>query len=530
MEKINIRRAFYSPWCMGLVLATSLWSCNSAQKVAEEKPTKPNIIYIYADDLGYGELGVYGQSKIKTPHLDQMAKEGIVFTNHYSSSPVCAPARCGLLTGKHTGKGYIRGNLPVLPASFSDEVENGQQPIPETSFTLGHLMQQAGYKTAAIGKWGLGMTGNVGAPNKQGFDYFYGYLDQRQAHNFYPTHLWENTEWDSLSNPYIFVHTPSASGSKGNAQALGDFKLRDLKYGDEGYFDAYQGEEYSIDKMTEKATKFIKENKDEPFFLYLPYTIPHVSLQVPDEALEQYLGQFEEEPYLGQQGYAPHEFPKSAYAAMISYLDQEVGKVFALLEDLGLDENTLVIFSSDNGPTFNGGVDAVYFESTAGLRGLKMDLYEGGIRMPMIARWPGKVAPGSTTDHISVQYDVMATLADLTEQQVKGQTDGLSFLPAMLQEEDQPNHEFLYFEYPEKGGQLAVRMGKWKGVKTDLKKNPGKEWELFDLDADPAEQMDLASKNPEVIKQLDDIVKREHESPAFDQWNFVDKMLESKMN
>ncbi|AWW32395.1 N-acetylgalactosamine-6-sulfatase [Echinicola strongylocentroti] len=508
------------------VASLFMMGCQSTANKTTKEQSKPNIIYIYADDMGFGEVGVNGQEKIKTPNLDKMAAEGMVFTQHYTSSPVCAPARCGLMTGLHTGHAYIRGNKPVLPASFTDEVENGQQPLPEGTVTIGKMLQDAGYVTGAIGKWGLGMTGNSGAPNRQGFDYFYGYLDQRQAHNFYPTHLWENDQWDSLANPYIFVHAPSDRGNKANAQAMTNFAKSGLKYGDEGFFDAYKGEEYAVDKMTEKATQFIQGHKDQPFFLYLPYTIPHVSLQVPDAALDPYLGKFEEEPYLGQQGYAPHEFPKSAYAAMISYLDQEVGKILHLLKAEGLDENTLVIFTSDNGPTFNGGVDAPYFNSTAGLRGLKMDVYEGGVRMPMIARWPGKVPANSKTDHVSAQYDVMATLADLVGTEAPKMTDGVSFLPALSGDiVNQEPHEFLYFEYPEKGGQLAIRMGKWKGVKTGLKKEPDAAWELYDLENDVNETNDIAAANPAIVKKLDAIAKKEHKEPAFDQWGFMETVL-----
>ncbi|AGA79138.1 arylsulfatase [Echinicola vietnamensis] len=510
------------------VFSVLIWgvSCQSGKDKRLMEDAHPNIIYIYADDLGFGEIGAYGQEKIQTPHLDKMALEGMVFTQHYTSSPVCAPARCGLMTGLHTGNAYIRGNKPVMPASFTDEVENGQQPLPKGTLTIGKLLQEAGYKTGAIGKWGLGMTGNSGAPNQQGFDYFYGYLDQRQAHNYYPTHLWENDHWDSLSNPYIFVHAPSAGGSEANVQAMTAFAKSGLKYGDEGFFDAYKGDEYAVDHMTEKATQFIRNHKDGPFFLYLPYTIPHVSLQVPDEAVKPYLGRFEEEPYLGQQGYAPHEFPKSAYAAMISYLDNEVGKILQLLKEEGLDENTLVIFTSDNGPTFNGGVDAGYFNSTAGLRGLKMDVYEGGIRMPMIARWPGKVPANTKSDHVSAQYDVMATFAALTGTAIPGETDGVSFLPTLLGDHlAQQPHEFLYFEYPEKGGQLAIRMGKWKGVKTNLKQHPDAKWELYDLQNDVKETTDVADMHEDIILRLDEIAKEEHKTPAFEQWDFMGKVL-----
>ena len=503
-----------------------LFSCNG-QRQAEtpgDSGRKPNIIYIYADDLGYGELGSYGQRKIKTPHLDKMAAEGMVFTQHYTGTPVCAPARCALLTGKHTGHTYIRANREL--GQFSDASERGQWPLPEGTVTIGTLLQQAGYVTAAIGKWGLGMTGNTGHPNKQGFDYFYGYLDQKQAHNYYPTHLWENREWDSLGNPYIYVHNLRDNSNAEDREAITDFARNDLRPDDSGFFDAYKGKSYAIDAMGARAEKFLRDHKDSTFFLYLPFTIPHVSLQVPDSALQQYLGQFDEEPYLGEKGYAPHQFPLSAYAAMITYLDSQVGNVFGLLEELGLDENTIVMFSSDNGPTFTGGVNPDFFSSAAGFRGLKMDVYEGGIRVPMIAWWPGNIAAGSTTDHLSAQYDVMATVTDLVGIETPHDSDGISFLPVLLGKEDeQEKHDFLYFEYPAKGGQVAVRMGKWKGVKTDLRSDPRNPWELYDLGADRFESNNVAGQHPEVLRQLDEIVNREHSSSIWENWNFMDDVI-----
>lgn len=510
-----------------LLLALLAAGCNVNQRSTDTEThgnQKPNIIYIYADDLGYGETGPYGQKKIKTPSLDKMAAEGIRFTQHYTSVPVCAPARCALLTGKHLGHAYIRGNREL--GEFSDDAEGGQWPLAEGTVTIGTLLQDAGYVTGAIGKWGLGMTGNAGHPNKQGFDYFYGYLDQKQAHNYYPTHLWENTKWDTLNNPYIYVHTPRTKNKSPDADGIKDFAKRDLEPGDPGFFEAYKGEEYAIDAMGKKLENFIRTNKDSAFFLYLPFTIPHASLQVPDAALQPYLGEFDEEQYLGQQGYAPHKYPLSAYAAMISYLDSEVGKVFSLLRELGLDENTIVMFSSDNGPTFNGGVNAGFFNSTAGLRGGKMDVYEGGIREPMLARWPGKIKPGTTTDLVSAQYDVLATVTDLAGIETPQDTDGISFLPTLLgKENEQKKHEFLYFEYHAKGGQLSIRMGKWKGVRTGLERDPSKPWELYDLEADEFEAKNLASEHPEILKQLDEIAKREHASSIWENWNFMDAVV-----
>lgn len=507
-----------------LIIFVTGCTTNRQGRETQAPPVKPNIIYIYADDLGYGEVGAYGQQKIRTPHLDKMAAEGMRFTQHYTSTPVCAPARCALLTGKHTGHTYIRGNREL--GQFSDAAERGQWPLPEGTTTIGTLLQQAGYVTGAIGKWGLGMTGNSGHPNKQGFDYFYGYLDQKQAHNYYPTHLWENAKWDTLPNPYIYVHNARDNRNGENEEAIEAFAKHYLKAGDDGFFDAYKGEAYAIDAMSGKAEQFIRRYQDSAFFLYLPFTIPHVSLQVPDSLLEQYLGKFQETPYLGQQGYSPHRYPLSAYAAMISALDAEVGKVFALLKELGLDENTLVMFSSDNGPTFNFGVDAKFFNSTAGLRGLKMDVYEGGIRVPMIARWPGKIKAGSITDHPSAQYDVLATLCDAADIPTPEDTDGISFLPTLLDRGNQQQHTFLYFEYPEKGGQVAVRMNKWKGVKTNLRSDPDNPWELYDLHEDRFEAANVAGEHPDVLRQLDKIVRQEHSPSIWDRWNFLDSIIE----
>jgi len=463
---------------------------------------KPNIIYIYADDLGYGELGSYGQMKIKTPNLDRMAKEGMRFTQHYSSSAVCAPARCMLMTGKHGGSSYIRGNYEL--GGFLDSEEKGQIPLKSEEFTVAELVKQKGYTTALVGKWGLGMNGTEGSPNAQGFDYYYGYLDQKQSHNYYPTHLWENEKWDTLNQPYINVH-----------------KILDPKTATDTDFDYFKGKVYAPEKMTEKALKFIDNNKENPFFLYLPYTIPHASLQAPEEWIKQYIGLFEEKPYYGQNGYASTKYPLSTYAAMISYLDAQVGIIMDRIKELGLDENTIIMFSSDNGTTFNGGVDAAFFNSVDNLKGLKMDLYEGGIREPFIARWPGKIRAGSTSDLISAQYDFFATIADLTNQKVKN-TDGISFLPELLgNKSKQKKHEYLYFEYPEKGGQIAIRMGDWKGVKSNLKKNPNALWEIYNLGSDRNETVDVSNQNSKLVKRFEEILKKEHQTSAVKNWEFI---------
>jgi arylsulfatase A-like enzyme len=466
---------------------------------------KPNVIYIYADDLGYGELGVYGQTKIKTPFLDAMAKEGIRFTQHYTSAPVCAPARCMLMTGVHAGHSYIRGNYEL--GGFADNKEGGQMPLPENTFTIAKLMKNAGYQTALVGKWGLGMSNSTGNPNQQGFDYAYGFLDQKQAHNLYPTHLWENGKWDTLRNSYQLVH---------------EYQNKKLAL-DSIDFEKFKGKDYAATKMMEKALGFIEKNKAKPFFLYLPLPLPHLSLQAPEEEIKAYQGKFEETIYTGQKGgYAPTKYPRATYAAMISYLDKQVGRVMATLKKLQIDENTLVIFSSDNGATFDvGGVDTEFFNSVGGLRGRKQDLYEGGIREPMMARWPAKIKAGRLSNHPSAQFDVMATLGELTGQKIPVHTDGISFLPTLLGQK-QKTHPFLYFEFPEKSGQVAVRIGNFKGVKSQLKKNKQAPWELFDLANDPSESHDIAKNHPEILKQMDEIVKNQHRPSHIKEWEFID--------
>jgi len=469
----------------------------------------PNIIYIYSDDMGYGELGCYGQQKIKTPNLDRMAAEGIRFTQHYTSTPVCAPARCMLMTGKHGGHSYIRGNKEL--GGFADSSERGQLPLPASEFTIAELVKQKGYATAVIGKWGLGMGNSEGSPLRHGFDYFYGYYDQKQAHNYYPTHLWENDRWDTLQQAYFLPH-----------------KKLDAATATDADFNAFKGNEYAPAKMTEKALAFIDRSKDGPFFLYLPYTIPHVSLQAPDEWIQQYAGKFDEKPYYGQDGYTPAKYPLSTYAAMITYLDAQVGILLQKIKEEGLDDNTIVMFSADNGATFNGGVNAAFFNSVGGLRGLKMDVYEGGIREPFIARWPGKIKPGTVSDLVSAQFDLMATLAELTKQTAPA-TDGISFVNELLgNKSKQQQHAYLYFEYPEKGGALAIRMGDWKAVKNNLKKNPAAPWELYDLKSDRSETTNLAASHPGLLRQLDAIVKKEHRNSTagVKEWEFVDKVIE----
>lgn len=471
---------------------------------------KPNVILIYADDLGYGEIGVNGQEKILTPHIDQLAKDGINFTQFYTSSPVSAAARCGLLTGKHTGHAHIRGNYEM--GDFPDHLEGGQMPLPEGSFTLGNLFKQAGYNTAAIGKWGLGIINSSGNPNKHGFDLFFGYTDQKQAHNYYPSHLWRNSEKYTLNEGVYFS----------------PHQQLDEKPSNDSFYDQFKGKDYAPDLMTEEALSFINDNRYSPFFLYLPYTLPHVSLQAPDSLVRMYVELLgEEEPYLGDNKYLPNRYPKATYAAMITMLDSYVGIIRSKLNELNLAENTLIIFTSDNGPTNNmGGADIQYFKSTAGLRGHKRQLYEGGIRMPLIACWTGTINEGNESNVIGVQYDLMATFADLLDVSPPS-TDGVSLLSAILgKEEMKLPRKYLYFEFPENGAQIAIRYNNWKGVRYGIKKDPNVKWELYNLDTDEKEENDLASFHPVLIQEFDEIVKKEHWQPTLLEWEFIDPKVE----
>lgn len=440
---------------------------------------RPNIVYIMADDLGYGELGSYGQVHIRTPHLDRMATEGMRFTQHYSGSPVCAPSRCVLLTGMHSGHATVRDNLEYKP--------EGQEPIFADDVTVAEVLKGAGYATGCFGKWGLGYPGSVGDPLNQGFDRFYGYNCQRHAHNFYPRYLWSDDE---------MVELP------GNDRGL-------------------TGPHYSHDLIEREALAFIRDHQEEPFFCYVPFTIPHLALQVPDASMNDYLGRFEEEPYTGK-SYLPHPTPKSAYAGMITHMDASVGRILSLLEELGLDDNTLVIFTSDNGPTHLGPaqVDYEFFDSAGGLRGLKGSVYEGGLRVPMIARWPGKIAAGSTSDHISAFQDVLPTCAEIAGLEAPDHVDGISFLPSLVGEGEQKQHDYLYWDFPGYRGQLAVRQGKWKAVRRELRKKPDAPLELYDLEADPAESTDVSAEHPEIAAKLAKILHEGRTPPAYEKLRF----------
>ena len=414
----------------------------------------PNVIYILADDLGYADVGYNGQKLIETPELDFLAKNGMQFTNHYCGNAVCAPSRASLLMGKHPGHSYIRANSPGYP--------NGQTPIPAGSETLGTLMQRAGYTTACIGKWGLGGFHNSGNPNEQGFDYFFGYTDQRKAHNYYPQYLWENGTKKYLDN----------NNGKQN--------------------------EYSHDLFTEKAISFIKKNENNPFFLYLAYTIPHLRLQVPD------LAQYENKKW---------PLNMKIQAAMISRMSRDIGVIVDLIKKLGFEKNTLIIFNSDNGAHGKAGT-LDFFKPSGNLKGIKRTMYEGGLRSPMVAYRPGKINGGIKNDHLSAFWDMLPTFSELTGEPIVGNSDGISMLPTLLGKNlFQKKHEYLYWELYEGRPNSAVRYGKWKGVVRDRRE--GNEIQLFNLEIDESEINNVAKQNPEIVLEIQSIMEKSHEKNPF---------------
>lgn len=426
---------------------------------------KPNIIFILADDLGSADLGCYGQKKIQTPNIDAMAAEGMRFTQHYAGSCEGVPSRCSLLTGFHTGRAAIRGNRDFPP--------EGQFPLPASTFTVAGLLKSAGYRTACFGKWGLGASRSTGEPNRQGFDLFFGHVCKNVAADHYADHLWQNGVREIL-----------AGNQEGKQQT------------------------YVDDLFTDNSLEFIRACKDRPFFLYLAYTLPHVALQAPPDSLTPYQGKWPDPPYDGSKGFAAHLTPRTAYAAMVSRLDRDVGRLLALLKGLKIDDQTLVLFASDNGPAYDGGADPLFFESAGPLRGLKGSLYEGGIRTPLIARWPGRIRPASTSDHLSAFWDFLPTSADLVGAAIPA-VDGLSYLPTLLGKK-QAKHESLYWEIAEGNGQQAVRKDNWKAVRTVATDKI----ELFDLAKDPSEATDLAEKQADKVKELRSLMERLHVDSA----------------
>ncbi len=486
-----------------LLLPFLFWGISCTGSNTHQAERMPNIIYIMADDLGYGSLGSYGQKLIRTPHLDQMAREGLRFTRFYAGSTVCAPSRNTLLTGLSTARSLIRGNQEF--GGFLDDEERGQYPLPPETETLARFLQLHGYATGLVGKWGLGGPQSTGLPNLHGFDFFYGYLDQKQAHNFYPSHFWRNQIWEATRNGYFSPHQ-KLKGDPSDARA----------------YDSFTGVDYATDLFGEEALQFIQQHRTKPFFLYLPYTAPHLALQAPEDAIAEYDGVFDETAYIGDKGYLPHPKPKAAYAAMITRMDKQIGRMMQVLKNLNLDQNTLVIFTSDNGASFKmGGFDPDFFTANGALRGYKQDLLEGGIRVPFIARWPGKIAPNTTTDHISANWDVFATVAHLVGKPLSNQQEGVSFLPTLLNKGIQAEHDWLYWEFPEvKDGIQAVLWGKWKGIRTGWLKTSEAPIELYDLTNDPAERNNIAADHADVVAHLKTLFAKRQVAPL-PHWNPV---------
>ncbi|OUX38398.1 MAG: arylsulfatase [Kiritimatiellaceae bacterium TMED266] len=446
----------------------------------------PNIIYILTDDLGYGDLSCNGQTFFKTPHIDRLAAEGMKFTQHYSGSTVCAPSRCSLMTGKHTGHAVVRGNYEVKP--------EGQKSMPADTFTMAHMLQQAGYTTGLFGKWGLGAPGSPSEPLKMGFDRFYGYNCQRHAHHYYPYFIWNDNQ-------------------------------REMLWGNFGM----ETEEYAPTLIHAEVMQFIEDNQDRPFFCYYAVIQPHAEMFAPEEYMEKYRGKYlpesayegtDDGPDFRKYSYGSQSEAHAAFAAMVHMIDEYVGDITAYLKELGIDDNTLIVFTSDNGPHQEGGHNPNYFNSNGSLRGFKRDLYEGGIKVPMIAWWPGKIKRGTQTDHLSAFWDVMPTVAEMTGASAPEDVDGISFLPTLLNRKGQAEHDYLYWEFHEKKGRLAIRKGTWKGVRYDVSIDANSTLELYDLSTDPGEQNNIAQQHPDVVAELDMLIKSARTVSPVEKYNF----------
>jgi arylsulfatase A-like enzyme len=413
----------------------------------------PNIVFLLADDLGYGDLGCYGQKRIATPNIDRLAKEGMRFTQAYAGSTVCAPSRCSLMTGKHTGHAVHRGN----------------KYIPLTDTTVAELLKTAGYKTAVMGKWGLGEPGSEGVPSKRGFDAFYGYLNHHHAHNYYPDYLWRGDTKETLPGNIVIKDNVNSKRTT-----------------------------YAPDVILNESLTWLEKNKSGPFFLYHGFLFPHANnekgradgngMEVPDAGI-----------------YAKEKWPQPQknHAAMISYLDMQVGKILDKLKEIGAENNTLVLFSSDNGPHKEGGADPAFFQSWGPLRGFKRDLTEGGIRVPFIARWPGKVKAASVNDHVCAFWDFLPTAVELAGAKLPEKIDGVSLVPTLTGKGEQKAHAFLYWEFHERGSQFAVRHGNYKAIRPHL----DAKLELYDLTKDLQEKNNIAESNPDVVNKIEEYLK-----------------------
>ncbi len=450
-----------------LVLGWGGWSSEATQAA------RPNIVYILLDDAGYGDLSCYGQRRFSTPYIDRLAAEGMKFTQHYSGSTVCAPTRCSLMTGRHTGHTYVRGNREVRP--------EGQAAMPADIVTIPRRLRQAGYVTGAFGKWGLGAPGSPSDPAEH-FDQFYGYNCQRQAHNYYPDHLWDNRQRVDLD-----------------------------------------GETYTATLIMEEAFDFIRAERDQPFFAFLPVTIPHAAMHAPESYVAPWRKEFPQfADKVGRYSGPEVRNPIAAFAGMMTLMDEQVGQLMALLDELGIDDETIVMLSSDNGPHQEGGHDPQFFDSNGPLRGHKRDLYEGGIRTPLIVRWPGKVQAGSTSDHLSAHWDMLPTFCALAETATPTGIDGISMVPTLIGDGSQPEHEYLYWEFYERGGKRAVRFGPWKAVQRNLQGVDQSEGvELYDLRVDLGEQHDIADAHPDQVARALRYFAEAHTPSPF--WRFGGK-------
>jgi len=485
----------YRPWpsvrVSAVFLLCSVISVSAANQHAAAE--RPNIILIMADDLGYAELGCYGQKKIETPHIDSLAKEGIKFTQFYCGAPVCAPSRCVLMTGKHLAHAQVRNNSERRPGKWDSF--GGQMPLEKGTVTIARLLKRAGYATGAFGKWGLGGVGTSGDPLKQGFDRFFGYNCQRHAHNFYPRYL------------------------------IDDDRQRELPGNDRGR----TGKHYAPQVIADELLEFIRDNHEKPLFVYYPTIIPHLALQAPDEEIAKYKGRWPETPYTGR-SYQPHPTPKACYAAMISFMDRQVGRIVKELERLGIRDNTIILFTSDNGVThLKQQVDYEFFNSTGPLRGQKGSVFEGGIRVPLVVNWPGKIAGGRSTDHISAAYDVLPTLCQIAGVKPPQDIDGISFLPTLKGiTKEQEKHDYLVWEFHGYGGQQAVRMGDWKAIRRNCHRNPDGPIQLYNLAEDIGETKDLAAAKSELARKMARIMEEAHGESAV--WNFGGERKKKRRN
>ena len=486
-------------------------SCSLSQN-----ENKPNIILFFYDDLGYGELGAYGQKIIQTKNIDNLSNNGLKFTNFYSGSPVCAPSRSILLTGLHGGHTKIRGNHEYGSRGdvwdyykMSDDPNlEGQYPIGNGELIFPKLLKDVGYSNAMVGKWGLGPPNSNSIPTEMGFDYFYGYNCQRMAHNLYPPHLWENDKRDILDNKVISPKLKLQPGQD--------------PYEDENY-EVFNQNDYAPDEMHIKAQEFIENNKDNPFFLYYASPIPHAPLQAPQYLIDKYrkiIG--DEEPYLGNVGYFPTRYPRATYAAMIEYIDIQVGEIVKQLKRLKIYDNTIIMITSDNGPTYAGGVDFDYFNSTGIFQNdskrMKGYTYEGGVRVPMIVSWPERIKNGGVIDDTSISYDIFPTICEAAGVDDDYDIDGISLLDIMTDESQSLDREYVYWEFPSYGGQQAARMGDYKAILKDIKKG-NKKIELYNLSIDLKEQNDISSEYTEIVSRFEGIFKKEHVKSDIDRFH-----------